>query len=330
MHDTRYTRSELGRRTAGALTAALAVVVLASGCSSTTRNAKAGSLASGASLKGASFTVGSKEFTEQEVLCAITSQALRSAGAKVTEKCGLSGSNTVRDALTSGRIDMYWEYTGTAWISLLNHTSPITDPAQQYQAAAKEDLAKNKIVWLDPAPFNNTYALAVKTSVAQKLGVTTLSDYAKLAHSDPSKASICVASEFTARNDGLPGLEKAYGFTLPAGNIATLAEGAIYTSIGKSNPCNFGEVFTTDGRTKGLGLTALTDDKRFFPVYNPALTVRKSVLAANPNLAKVLNPIAKALDTPTMQQLNTEVDIQGLQPADVAQRWLQSKEFIGK
>ncbi len=311
--------------------AGVAIALLAGGCSiGGTKTASAGSLAKGTSLKGASFTVGGKEFTEQEVLCQITIQALRSAGATVNNKCGLSGSNTVRTALTSGQVDLYWEYTGTAWISYLQHTTPITDPTKQYQAVAQQDLAKNHIVWLKPAPFNNTYALAAKTTKAQQLGVKTLSDYAKLAKSNPAKASLCVASEFAGRSDGLPGLEKAYGFTEPTSNIATLAEGAIYNSISKSNPCNFGEVFTTDGRIKGLGLTPLTDDKHFFPVYNPAVTVRKSVIDAHPNLAKILAPIAQALDTPTMQDLNAQVDIQGKQPLDVAKAWLQSKGFIGK
>ena len=322
----------LHHRSVRTAAAGVAIMLLAGGCSigGGTKTAAAGSLAQGASLKGATFTVGGKEFTEQAVLCQMTIQALRSADATVNEKCGISGSNTVRTALTSGQVDLYWEYTGTAWISHLKHTTPITDPTQQYQAVAQEDLAKNQIEWLKPAPFNNTYALAAKDSVAQQLGVTTLSDYAKLAQSDPTKASMCVASEFVGRSDGLPGLEKAYGFTEPASNIATLAEGAIYNSISKSNPCNFGEAFITDGRIKGLGLTPLTDDKHFFPVYNPAITVRKSVADANPNLAKVLDPIAQALDTTTMQDLNAQVDIQGKQPADVAKTWLQSKGFIGK
>ena len=316
-------------------TAALGVatVLLAAGCSiggGGAKDASAGSLAQGASLSGATLTVGGKEFTEQLVLCQMTIQALRSAGATVNEKCGLTGSSTVRTALTSGQIDMYWEYTGTAWINYLGHTAPITDPTQQYQAAAQEDRAKNQIEWLNPAPFNNTYAVAVKDSVAQQLGVKAIADYAKLAQTDPAKASLCVASEFVGRSDGLPGLEKAYGFTVPPGGTATLAEGAIYNSVAKSNPCNFGEATTTDGRIKGLGLVSLVDDKNFFPVYNPAVTVRKSVVDANPNVAKVLNPIADALDTATIQDLNTQVDIKGQQPADVAKTWLQSKGFIGK
>jgi osmoprotectant transport system substrate-binding protein len=321
------------RRSIGASLSAAAVAAMAAACSlstSTTTDAKPGSIAKDASLKGATFTVGSKEFTEQEILCHITSDALRSAGATVHEKCGLSGSDTVRTALTSGSIDMYWEYTGTGWISYLKQTKPITDPAQQFDAVAQQDLSRNHVKWLPAAPFNNTYALAVKTTVAQQLGVKTLSDYARLARTDPAKASLCVASEFVGRDDGLPGLEKTYGFKLPAAHLATLNEGAIYNSVAKSKPCNFGEAFVTDGRIKGLGLTVLDDDKHFFPVYNPALTIRESVYSAHPALTKVFAPISQALTTPVMQDLNTEVDVKGQDPADVAQTWMQGKGFIGK
>jgi osmoprotectant transport system substrate-binding protein len=292
-----------------------AIAVLAASCG----GGKSTSVATSGKLKGASFTVGGKEFTEQKILCEITAQALEAAGAKVKRQCGLSGSATVRTALTSGRIDMYWEYTGTGWITHLKHTAPIHDSQQQFDAVAKEDLAKNKIKWLDKAPFDNTYALGVKKD--SMTDVKTLSDYGKLVQSDPKKGSLCVATEFTNRDDGLPGLEKAYDFK--GEKLSTLDEGAIYNSIKKGNPCNFGEVFTTDGRIQGLGLRVLQDDKKFFPVYNPALNVRDSVFQKYPKLAEVIAPIAKALDTTTMQKLNSDVDNQGDTPAQVAKSFLK-------
>ncbi|MEP6695438.1 MAG: glycine betaine ABC transporter substrate-binding protein [Pseudonocardiales bacterium] len=293
-----------------------AVALLTAGCS---KDNKSSSSSSG-KLKGASFTVGSKEFTEQKVLCEITAQALENTGAKVKRQCGLSGSATVRTALTSGRIDMYWEYTGTGWITHLKHTAPIHDSQQQYDAVAKEDLDKNKIKWLDKAGFDNTYALGVKKD--SNSDVKTLTDYGKLVQSDPGKGSLCVATEFTNRDDGLPGLEKAYDFK--GEKLSTLDEGAIYNSIKKGSPCNFGEVFTTDGRIEGLGLRVLTDDKKFFPVYNPALNVRDSVFTKYPALADVFAPIAKALDTATMQKLNSQVDNDGDTPAQVAKDFLKT------
>jgi osmoprotectant transport system substrate-binding protein len=310
--------------------ASLAAAALTAGCfSSTGTDAKAGSLAEGASLKGVTLTVGSKEFTEQLVLCQVTALALRSAGATVKEKCGLQGSNTTRAALTSGGIDAYWEYTGTAWINYLKRTEPIGDPARQYAAVAEQDLAKNKVRWLAAAPANNTYAIAVKTTTMRRLGIADLSGYARLAKSDPPKASTCVASEFAGRSDGWPGLQKAYGFSLPKSAVATLAEGAIYDAVGKGRPCAFGEVATTDGRIKALGLTPVPDDRRFFPVYNPALTVRESVFREAPAIGKIVNPIAAVLTDSVLQGLNGEVDIKGRQPGEVAETWLKSKGFIG-
>ncbi|MGH3727584.1 MAG: glycine betaine ABC transporter substrate-binding protein, partial [Micromonosporaceae bacterium] len=187
----------------------IALAVSLTGCGLDSGSVDKGSLAEDASLEGATLTVGSKEFTEQLVLCQITMLALKSAGAEVNEKCGISGSNTVRKALESGSIDLYWEYTGTAWINYLKETTPLKDPKEQYDAVVKADKEKNKIAWLDPAPFNNTYGIAVSRKIADDLGITTISDYAELVKSDPEKASLCVASEFAGRDDGLPGLQKA-------------------------------------------------------------------------------------------------------------------------
>jgi len=293
---------------------AVATVLVASCGGSGKKSSSSG----GGKLDGKSFTVGGKEFTEQKILCEITAQALERAGAKVKRQCGLSGSSTVRTALTSGSIDMYWEYTGTGWITHLKHTKPIPDSQQQYDAVAKEDLEKNKIKWLSFAPFDNTYALGVRKD--NLTDVKTLSDYGNLVKSDPAKGSLCVATEFTNRDDGLPGLETTYGFK--GEKLSTLDAGAIYNSIKKASPCNFGEVFTTDGRIEGLGLRVLQDDKKFFAIYNPALNVRASVFDANPAIADVMKPITAALDTATMQKMNADLDIRGDTPKDIAKAFL--------
>jgi osmoprotectant transport system substrate-binding protein len=317
------------RTFSGILTVVLAAASVA-GCSiaEPSSDVAAGSLADIASLDGAKFTVGGKEFTEQLILCEITIQALRSVGAEVKENCGLTGSDTTRAALTSGSIDMYWEYTGTAWISYMKKTDPIPDADEQYQAVADEDL-KNNIVWLDPAPYNSTYTIVAKTDIAAEKDVKSISDYAALAKSDPGTATMCAATEFLARNDGWPGLQKAYGFTLPKDSLATVAEGTLYDNAAKGATCNFAEGVTTDGRIQALKLTVLEDDKAFFPVYNPAPTVRKSVADDNPDLAKILKPVADALDITTVQKLSAKVDIDGEQPVDVAETWLKENKFIG-
>ncbi|MCP3803657.1 glycine betaine ABC transporter substrate-binding protein [Allokutzneria sp. A3M-2-11 16] len=287
-----------------------------------------GSLAERGSLAGASITVGSKEFTEQLVLCEITAKALESVGAKVTRSCGMSGTGSVRSALLSGDIDMYWEYTGTGWVTHLGKTTPIADPRAQFEAVARGDLEANGVRWLDPAPANNTYAIAVSKEKAAELRVRTISDYAALARADPAKVSFCAAAEFFGRDDGWPGLERSYGFVLPRAQKAELALGAVPNSIDTANPCTFGEVFATDGRIEALGLTVLDDDKKHFTPFNPSLTVRRQVAEKHPALAAIMAPITQAVDDATMRKLNAGVDVEGLTEEEVAHDWLVRKGFI--
>ena len=280
-------------------------------------------------LADAEFTVGSKEFTEQLILGQITLQALENAGATVEDQTGLAGSVAARKALESGEIDMYWEYTGTGWITYLGHTKPVPGRQKQFEAVAKEDLEKNNIEWLEPpAPANNTYAIAVRKEVYDKLGVKDLSDFKQLVKDNPDEATICVGTEFSTRDDGLPGMEKAYDFEFPSNNIVKIDEGLIYQAINKGDKCNFGEVFATDGRIKGLGLELITDSKGFFPLYNPALCIDKKVLEEYPQVEKIFAPISKKLTTEELQTLNTQVDIDGQLPEDVAEKWLSDNGFI--
>ena len=241
----------------------------------------------------------------------------------------LRNTGAARKALESGEIDMYWEYTGTGWITHLGHTDPIAGRQKQFEAVAKEDLKENYIQWLSPpAPANNTYAIAVRKEVYDKLGVKDLSDFQQLVEENPDEATICVGTEFSTRDDGLPGMEEAYDFEFPSDNIIKIDEGLIYQATNKGDKCNFGEVFATDGRIKGLGLELITDSKRFFPFYNPALCVDKKVLEEYPQIEKVFAPISKKLTTEELQKLNTQVDIDGQLPEDVAQKWLSDNGFI--
>ena len=288
-----------------------------------------GGAAGGAELSGAEVTVGSKEFTEQLILGQITLQALEAAGATVNDQTGLAGTVAARQALESGEIDMYWEYTGTGWITHLGHTDPIPGRQEQFEAVAKEDLEKNNIKWLDPpAPANNTYTIAVRKEVYDELGVKEYSDFQQLINENPEEATICVGTEFATRDDGLPGLEKAYGFQFPSENVVKIDEGQIYQETDKGNRCNFGEVFATDGRIEGLGLELVVDDKQFFPIYNPALSIRKETVEEYPQIAKVLAPISEKLTTETLQNLNTQVDIEGQLPEEVAEQWLSENGFV--
>lgn len=306
----------------------VAMAVIAAGCGGSGGGGDAGGgTLDDYDLSDAEIAVGSKDFTEQQILGQITVKALEAAGASVNDQVGLAGTNAAREALLNGEIDMYWEYTGTGWITHLGNTDPITDSKKQYEAVKKADLKENDIEWLEPAPFNNTYALAVREEAYEDLGVEKLSDMEKLIEERPEEATICVESEFNTRDDGLPGLEKTYGYEFKDSNKSLVDTGVVYTQTDKGK-CNFGEVFTTDGRIEALGLKIIEDDKKFFPVYNPALNVRKDVLEENPDLKPLAADLAKALDTKTMQQLNASVDVDGESYDAAADKFLEDNGFI--
>jgi osmoprotectant transport system substrate-binding protein len=296
-------------------------------CSSSSSGGSSAASGSGSSeLKGASFNVGSKDFTESILLGKITEAVLKAHGASTSDKTNIKGSTATRSALTSGDIDMYWDYTGTGWITYLKNTKPISDPQAQFDAVKEADV-KNGVAWLPMAPMNNTYAFAFRSSAAGELNVKTLSDVAALSKSDPSKVTFCIESEFSTRDDGFPGVTKAYGIDVPSGNIKSLDTGVIYTETAKGKTCNFGEVFATDGRIKGLGLTVLEDDKHFFPNYNASLTMKQTLLDKYPALATIFAPVSAKLTNDVMTQLNSKVDTDGLDPDDVAKEWVKTQGF---
>ncbi len=282
-------------------------------------------------LSGASFTVGSKEFTEQLIMGQMTIALLEDAGAEVTDETGITGTTNVRRSLESEEIDMYWEYTGTGWSEILgNEISEAADEEEQlFQDVAEQDLEENNIKWLALAPVNNTYAIATSTEAEEEFGVSTLSEYAELANSNPEDASMCAASEFIDRSDGLPGLEEAYGFDLPTSAVTEVELGIIFTRVPEGDPCNFGEVFATDGRIPANEMVVLEDDESFFVIYNLALTVSNSLFEENPELEDIFTPVSEELTTEALQGLNAQVDVEGLPADQVAQQWLEDNGFIG-
>ena len=277
-----------------------------------------------APLEGQSITVGSKDFDEQLVLGQITLALLEDAGADVTDSTNLAGTNAARDALTTGQIDTYWEYTGTGWISLLGNTDPIAGSQEQWDAVKAQDAEQNNITWLPFSPLDNTFAIARK---ADGPDLATLSDWASYITENPDDATMCVDPEFANRDDGLPGVEEAYGTTVPPAGLALVDIGVIYNEIG-SDTCTFGVVSTTDGRLAANDLTTMEDDQGFFPVYNPAPTFLSDRLAELPGVEEVLAPVVEALTTEEITELNRLVSVDGERADQVAQDWLTEKGFI--
>ena len=281
-----------------------------------------GSIAEDYDLSGAELTVGSKEFTESRLLGQITIAALEAAGADVSDQTGLTGTDTVRAALESGEIDMYWEYTGTGWVNILGNTTEDL-PADLFAAVSEAD-AENGVAWLEPAPFEDTYRIATSAEFAAEHDLETTSDVAEFVAANPDEGSICAASEFLNRDDGLPGLQRAYGFEFT--EVVELDLSLIYTQVGDS--CNFGEVFSTDARIVSNDLVVLEDDQDFFVPYNGALTVREEVLEENPAIADIAGEISELLTDETITELNSQVDNEGGEYADVAQEFLRENGFI--
>lgn len=312
--------------------ASLVVLAMSAACTlqggSGTAEAGSGSIKKVDSLDGVTIKVGSKEFDEQLILGQIAILALQAAGAETQDKTNITGTDNVRKALESGEIDLYWEYTGTAWASFLEQTKREPDPEQLFEKVKTMD-ADNDIVWWDRAPGNDTYAIAGNGDAVKQNSIKSLSDYAQLAKTNPEQASMCMGSEFKSRSDGFPGIEKWYKFELPQQYQHEVNDAVVFPTVGKGKTCNFGSVASTDGRVAAQHLVVLEDDKSFWPIYNPAISIRSDVAKEHPELEKVFEPVAKALDTETLTNLNKQVSVDGSDPAKVATDWMKKEGFIG-
>jgi len=280
---------------------------------------------SGCADKSKVVRIGSKEYSEQLLLGQITLQALKDAGYRVDDRTGVAGSNKVRTALLTEEIDIYWEYTGTGWLSHLQHDEPLTDSQECYDRVKNEDLA-NGITWLPYAPFNNTYTVMMRQDQAEQLGIRTLSELGAYLTANPGALSFAVDHEFTARADGLPGLESTYQFKMSEDKVIVMDNAIVYKAL-KESQVDIGMGFSTDGRIQAFDLVNLEDDLAFFPAYNPSPNLRTEFAEKNPEIVVLLEKVAAKLDNDTIMQLNYLVDIEQKTPAEVAQTWLKSVDL---
>jgi osmoprotectant transport system substrate-binding protein len=284
-------------------------------------------------LAGAPIVTTSKDFTEQLILGRMLSLVLTAKGAEVSDQTNAKGSANARESIVSEATDIQWEYTGTAWVSYMGHADgdpgpngePVTlsKAEQVYQAVKATDEAENNIFWADPAPFNNTFALAVTKADSKKYGLATLSDLADL---PTQQQTFCMETEFAARGDGWPGVQKTYDLDVSRDAVTIMDPGIIFSRIGGS--CLVGLVNDTDGRIINNDLVTLDDDRGFFPIYEPAVNIRNEVLKPNPQIADMFEKVGSRLSTDTMRELNARVDVAGEDPLDVAQDWLTTEGFL--
>ncbi|MDP3630128.1 MAG: glycine betaine ABC transporter substrate-binding protein [Actinomycetota bacterium] len=280
-------------------------------------------------------TVGSKIDTEGGVLGQIMIAALKNGGFEVVDRTKTGQTDVVRKALTSSEIDIYPEYTGTALTQFFPGAA--VEAGVSKDAQASYDLVKtrdavNGIVWLERAPANNTWAIAIPKALSDSEGIKTLADWA--AYINKGGAVKLVASqEFIDRaEDGVPAIEKAYGFKLKSAQLIVLAGGDTAQTEAAAaqgtNGANASMAYGTDGNLSALGLVVLEDPKSIWPVYEPAPTVRAEVLTKYPEIATILDPIFKGLTLATLQELNGKVSVDGAAPATVATDYLKSKGLI--
>ena len=273
------------------------------------------------------IVVGGKNFTEQYILSGIAKILLEKNGFDVELRTGV-GSTVARQSLENGQIDLYYEYTGTAYTIYYkqNDKSIMTDRFKCYNWVKNAD-AKKGLIWLDPVRFNNTYTLLMRKKQAEKLGIKSISDLSRYINKNSKKLVIGVGAEFWERPDGFKPLMKLYGFTIPYSNLIKMDDGLVYKAL-KDKQVDVSMGFATDGRISSFGFVVLKDDKAYFPVYNPAPVVRKSVLEKYPEIKNILKPVSEKLTTKEMQRLNSLVDIDHREISEVALEWLKSQGII--
>jgi len=297
-----------------------------SGCAAETEGASGGTL-SEYDLSGITISVGSKDFDEQLVLGEMMVAAFEAAGATVDNKVNLGGTNVARAALESGDIDVYMEYNGTGWTVHLGQEDPSFDAEVLTSGVAERDLAENSIVWIGRSPFNNTYGFVSSPELTESNGGGfTLTSMMEYVQANPDTI-VCMESEFPSRPDGLILTEVHTGIDLPDNQQRILDTGIIYTETAANN-CDFGEVFTTDGRIPALNLT-LVEDPGVNILYNVSGTMREDMYSQAPEafdaiIAALLGP----LDNIKMAELNGLVSAEGQDPADVARNYLVAEGLI--
>lgn len=291
-----------------------------------------GVLASSVVQANGPVRVGSKIDTEGKLLGNIMVLALEANGIKTENKVSLGNTKIVRTALVAGEIDIYPEYTGNGAFMLGAEKSPAwKDLRAGYELAKKMDFEKNKIVWLEPANANNTWAIAIRKDMATANQLRNMDDVGRyIAKGGTFK--LAASAEFMERTDAMPAFQTAYGFKLRADQALVLAGGdtaaTIKAAAEKTSGVNAAMAYGTDGPLAALGLVVMEDPKGVQPVYAPAPLVREEVLKRHPAIATILAPIFKSLDTPTLQMLNARIQLEGQDPRKVASGYLQSKGFL--
>jgi osmoprotectant transport system substrate-binding protein len=259
---------------------------------------------------GAAVKVGSKDFTENLILAEVYALALEDNGIPVERRLNLA-STAVHETLIQGDVDLYPEYTGTGLLAVLK--LPLeTDPQKVYDTVKEEYQKQFKVIWLDYAPANDGQGLVVTRNLADKYGITTISEFQKHA----PQIRFASQGEFDKREDGIPALEKVYG---PLKfKSSKIYDNSLKYEVLKKDEADAAPAYTTEGQLVEPNFLLLADDKHVWPPYNIAPVVRQETLDAYPQIAEILNKIDAGLTTEKVTELNAKVDVDGAEYEEVA------------
>jgi len=291
-----------------------------------------GLVMTGCSGSKGTIVVGSKIDTEGSLLGQMIILMLRDKGYTVVDKTQTGATSIVKAALESGEIDIYPEYTGNGAFFFNEQDSDVWNNAQQgYERVKQLDQQQNNIVWLAPAPANNTWAIAVPKALADQEGLVTLDDFAAYVNNG-GYVKLIGSEEFITSPVALPKFESVYGFTLSGGQLVSVSSGdTAQTEKAASegtDGVNAAMAYGTDGSLAAFNLVILQDPRGAQPVYEPAPRVRGEIMQEYPDIATILNPVFESLTLETLQTLNGKIAVDGLNPKDVARDYLVSKGFL--
>lgn len=270
---------------------------------------------------GDKVVIASKNYTENQILAEMMAQLIEAnTDIKVARKINMGGTLVCFEAIKKGDVDIYPEYTGTALMEELK-LPVMNDPEEVYEIVKKEFASQFNIKWLAELGYNNTYALALSSDVAEEKNIKSISDLVPFS----SEYVFGAEQEFFNREDGYPGLIKAYG--LEFSDVSQMDTSLKYQAVNQGT-IQVTDAFTTDGMLKAMDLTVLEDDKGFFPPYYAAPIIRQETLDKYPELEELLNKLGGLINEDTMQELNYRADNEKVSITQVASDFLKDNGLV--
>jgi osmoprotectant transport system substrate-binding protein len=293
-----------------------------------------GASESGTQPEKGPVVVASKIDTEGALLGNMIVLLLEEDGFQVEDQTEFGPTDVIRKAIINDEIDIYPEYTGNGGFFYPDTASDVwKSPEEGYQTVKRLDMETNNLVWLEPAPANNTWAIAVRQDLSEAENLVTLEDLGAYVRSG-GEIKLACSEEFATRPDALPAFEEAYDFELGKDQLLILSGGNTATTeqaaARRTDGVNAAMAYGTDGQLAALGLVVLEDSKNVQPVYEPAPLIRAEVLEEYPKIEEILEPVFASLSLTTLQRLNSTIAVEGRAAQDVARDYLVSEGFLSQ